>query len=83
MPEQTLEHPAHIDPAQRTQPDRRAALGLDVLQGVAQSLLEQPGHLVLAVLEAPTQYLQVLIDASVAVQASDGFLANRRQAKGS
>jgi hypothetical protein len=39
---------------------------------------QQLGHLRLAVLEPPSQYLQMLIHASIAVQSGNGFLADRK-----
>ncbi|MNR50335.1 hypothetical protein D3C85_1698410 [compost metagenome] len=49
--EQPLKHSMHIDLAQRAGPDRRATLGIDELQGIAQTLLQQLGHLHFSILE--------------------------------
>ncbi|MNF93442.1 hypothetical protein D3C84_761170 [compost metagenome] len=67
MRQQALEHPPDIDLAQRTHPDRCPALWLDKMQGIAQALLQQLGHLTFTLLEQPSQYQQVLIDAAAAI----------------
>ncbi|MCY1427465.1 hypothetical protein D9M71_433120 [compost metagenome] len=82
MRQQALEHTTDIDPTQRAHPDRCTTLRLDEMQGITQSLLQQQGHLILAVIEQPPQHQQVLINATAAIQTGNGFLAYRRESEG-